>query len=163
MTAFPYQLRKLRPGDAEWGTARAHLVAYRDELGVDLSLQGFAEELADLAAAYRPPGGLWLAKQGGEMVGSVALRALEGGRGELKRLFVVPAARGQGLARALVESALRSAREAGMRAVRLDTLSGMRQAQALYRALGFLPIPPYGPQLLPGAQCFELKLAEGAV
>jgi hypothetical protein len=41
----------------------------------------------------------------------------------------------------------------------LDTLSKMRDAQELYRALGFRPIPPYLENPTPGALCFELRLS----
>ena len=163
MTATPlFQVRQLAQDPADWAAARAHLHAYRAELGVDLSFQGFAEELADLPRAYPPPGGVWLALTADSVVGSVALRPLGSRLAELKRLFVLPSARGCGVGRALVEAALRAARAAAFHAVRLDTLSGMTEAQGLYRALGFRPISPYGPESLSGTQYFELALVETA-
>ena len=49
------------------------------------------------------------------------------------------------------------AREAGCTRIVLDTLPKMREAQALYRSLGFRPIGPYSDQPTPGAMFFELR------
>jgi putative acetyltransferase len=134
------------------------LLAYARLLEVDLTFQGFAQELEGLPAAYPPPGGAWLALRGDEAVGCVALRPLGGGRMELKRLFTLPGLRQGGIGRALVEAALAGAREAGAKAVRLDTLPGMDAAQGLYRKLGFRPIAPYRENPVPGAAFLELVL-----
>jgi GNAT superfamily N-acetyltransferase len=151
-------IRKARlPRDAQ--RVRALLEEYVRELGVDLGFQGFSEELADLAAAYPPPGGVWLAWHTRAPVGAVALRPLGGGYAELKRLFVLKEARGTGLGRALVEVALGAARAGGFRGVRLDTLAGMGAAQALYASLGFVPVSAYRANPLPGAQFLELAFS----
>jgi putative acetyltransferase len=143
------------PRDAR--RVRLLLEAYVRELGVDLGFQGFSQEVLDLATAYPPPGGLWLAFGASRApLGAVGLRPLGGGYAELKRLFVRKEARGRGLGRALVETALGAARAGGFRGVRLDTLQGMDAAQALYAALGFVPIVAYRDNPLPGAQFLEL-------
>lgn len=141
------------------GTVRELFEEYAAQLGIDLCFQGFAEELAGLPGAYGPPqGGVWLARCDGKLAGCVALRLLEPGVAELKRLYVRDAFRGLGLGRKLTEVALGFARRAGYRAVRLDTLPGMRAAQALYRSLGFRPIPEYAPHPVPGTVWMELAL-----
>jgi putative acetyltransferase len=151
-------LLDIRPAtDArDWRRLRALLEAYAAELGVDLAFQGFGQELDGLAAAYPPPGGAWLALRAGVPVGCVALRSLGDGFAELKRLFSVCAARGCGVGRALVETALGAARAGGFSGVRLDTLRGMDAARALYASLGFVPIAPYRMNPLPGAAFLEL-------
>jgi len=145
----------------DWAQVRALVQAYASGLGVDLGFQGFDDEVADLERSYARPGGMWLAVRRGAALGCVGLRALGEGRGELKRLYVVEEARGSGAGRALVQAALTSARRAGFRAVRLDTLPEMEAAQALYRALGFRPIEPYRDNPVPGAAFLELELSPG--
>ncbi len=142
----------------EWQYVRALLEAYAAELGVDLGFQGFGAELDGLAAAYPHPGGVWLAWRTGAPAGCVALRPLDDGYAELKRLYAVPAARGSGLGRALVNRALAAARAAGFSGVRLDTLPGMDAAQGLYASLGFVRVASYRatPLALPGTQFLEL-------
>ena len=155
-----HDIRKAElPRDAD--SVRLLLEAYVQELGVDLGFQGFSEEVRDLARAYPPPGGLWLAFTSSGPVGAVGLRPLSGGDAELKRLFVRHEARGVGLGRALVETALGVARVGGFRGVRLDTLPGMSVAQALYADLGFVPISAYRGNPLPGTQFLELRFEGG--
>lgn len=130
-------------GAADIAAAARLLRSYAAGLGVDLSYQGFAAEVAGLPGAYAPPGGaLLLARAGGEAVGCVALRA-SGPGAEMKRLYVAPAGRGEGLGERLARAALAEAARLGHRSVRLDTLPDMAAAQALYRKLGFVPAAPY--------------------
>jgi len=82
--------------------------------------------------------------QEGTPVGCGALRLLDPGTGELKRMYVSPALRGRGLGRRLVTALETEALALGVRQLVLET--GIRQtaAIALYRAAGFQPIPLYG-------------------
>lgn len=133
---------------------------YAASIGVDLEYQGFSQELVALPGQYAPPSGdLLLAKVNGEVAGCVALRALDQSTLEMKRLYVQPSARGMGLGKRLVEAAISLARQSGYAELRLDTLASMASAQALYRTLGFVEIPPYGNSFLPGTRFFALSLA----
>jgi putative acetyltransferase len=117
------------------------LRAYEVGIGVSLGFQDFAGEVAELPGAYAPPRGqMILARAAGQgLVGCVALRAVAGAPQlcELKRLYVRQAARGSGLGRRLTLAALDEARRLGYSRIRLDTMTGMTEAQTLYRALGF--------------------------
>ena len=130
-------------------------------MGHDLVMQaqGFEEELARLPGDYAPPGGaLFVALVNGAAAGCVAVRPMPNAVAELKRLFVRPAFRGQSLGRRLVQVAMERGSRDGASTMRLDTLAYMRSAAHLYRAMGFVEIPPYLAVPTPGARCFEIAL-----
>jgi GNAT superfamily N-acetyltransferase len=133
---------------------------YGDSLGIDLSFQGFDDELARLPGEYAPPrGGLLIACEGEEAVGCVGLRPLEPADAcELKRLYVRPASRAGGVGRALTLAAIDEARRLGYARMRLDTLPSMGAARRLYAALGFREIEPYRFNPVAGTQFLELEL-----
>jgi ribosomal protein S18 acetylase RimI-like enzyme len=76
-------------------------------------------------------------------VGCAALRELAPGTAEMKRLYIRPGGRGQGLGRKLVEASLEYAKSHGYSTLRLDTLETMPAAIALYRSMGFSAIERY--------------------
>jgi len=139
--------------------ARELFQQYAASLGYSLCFQDFENELAGLPGDYAAPGGRLLiafcARRAG---GCAALRKLEEGVCEMKRLYVRPEFRGQGLGHELTRAIIAAARETGYRRMRLDTLSSMEDAISLYRSLGFKDIPPYRHNPLPGAVYMELVL-----
>lgn len=135
---------------------------YAAQLGVDLCFQNFEAELAALPGRYAPPQGcLVVAYSGLEAAGCGAFRPLGNGVCEMKRLYVRPARRGVALGRKLAEILMERARLAGYRAMRLDTLSTMKPAIALYQSLGFSPIAPYNETPIKNCLYFEANLREG--
>lgn len=145
MTDPPFHIAPARSA-ADVGVAATLFEAYAASIGIDLSYQDFAGELAGLPGKYAPPvGELLLARgPGGAALGCVALRPLGAdGCCEMKRLYVVPAGRGLGLGRALAQAIVGEARRIGYGQMRLDTLPTMGPAIALYRELGFVPVPAY--------------------
>jgi putative acetyltransferase len=133
---------------------------YAEGVGTDLEYQGFTAELAALPAQYiLPRGALLVACADGDVLGCVALRALDRRTGEMKRLYVRPAYQSCGVVERLVQAVIDIALRAGYRELRLDTLPTMSAAQALYRRLGFEEIPAYNTKHLPGTRFYALKLS----
>ena len=132
------------PDDLE--AARALFRSYAVALGLDISFQGFEDELTTLPGKYAPPRGLLLLAKSdstGEAIGCVGLRPLDlEGTCEMKRLYVNPRGRGTGVGKALAESVVSGAKRLGYGRVVLDTLGSMTAAQKLYRGLGFHDIEP---------------------
>jgi ribosomal protein S18 acetylase RimI-like enzyme len=147
-------------GPEDLAAARRLFLSYVGWLAVDLSYQNFDHELATLPGGYAPPTGrLLLAKAAGEAVGCVALRPLEPGICEMKRLWVEPGFAGHGIGRALAERIIAEARAIGYRRMRLDTMpERMPAAHHLYQSLGFVEIPPYYDNPVPNVVMLELAL-----
>ena len=132
---------------------------YERFLRVKLCFQSFEAELAGLPGdCAAPAGALFLAMDGGRGAGCVALRKLGEGIGEMKRLFVRPEYRGQGVGRALAMRVLQEAITAGYALMRLDTLARLKEAMRLYESLGFKQISPYRANPLEDVVYWELPL-----
>jgi ribosomal protein S18 acetylase RimI-like enzyme len=140
---------------ADADTLRTLFREYFAWLGQDACVPDPEAELATLPGGYDA---ILLARDGNEVLGCVALRPLEDGVCEMKRLYVRPTARGTGAGRALVEAVLARARELGYAAMRLDTLSTMDAARSLYLSLGFREIERYNDNPIEGVLFFELEL-----
>jgi|APFre7841882724_1041349.scaffolds.fasta_scaffold03214_3 ribosomal protein S18 acetylase RimI-like enzyme len=146
-------------GAEDMARVRALFREYADWLKVDLCFQGFDAELASLPGAYaRPDGRLFLAMDGIEAAGCIALRRFDADAGEVKRLYVRPAWRGRGLGERLAQAVVDAAREIGYRRLLLDTLDHMQAARALYARAGFREIAAYYHNPLPGAVYMEKSL-----
>ncbi len=125
-----------------------------------LCFQNFDQELEALPGLYAPPGGvLLIARDKDAAAGCVALRQIDAGRGEMKRMYVRDAYRGSGLGRRLALAVIEEARKRKYSRVVLDTLPKLAPAIALYRDLGFRETGPYLASPTPGAICFEFKVS----
>ena len=138
---------------------RALFREYAEWVAVDLSFQGFAEELAALPGDYvAPQGTLLLAVVDGRAAGCIAVRPWQDAICEMKRLYVRPAFQGSGAGRLLAGTAIAWAADRGYTRMLLDTLPAMTAAQRLYSRLGFRDVPPYRPNPVPGARYMALEL-----
>ena len=133
----------------------------RADLTSDTSQALIAALDAELAAMYPEPGAnhfslapaqvaqgrgaFFLLARQGTPVGCGAFRVLEDGQtAELKRMYVAPEARGQGLGRQLVDALEAEARALGVKKLVLETGTRQHAALALYRKAGFVDIPLFG-------------------
>ena len=82
---------------------------------------------------------------GGEAVGCGALRPLEDGVAEIKRMYVVPAARGRGLSKLVLAGLEAAARDRGWTTLRLETGPRQPEVVALYEGAGYRRIAAFGP------------------
>lgn len=132
---------------------------YRKDLGLDLSFQDFQDELEELPGEYSPSdGAILLAKDDNQTVGSVALRKIDEITCEMKRLYVKPEYRSEGLGRKLAKSIIEEAKDKGYEKMKLDTLTTLKEANELYRSLGFEECEPYRYNPLEDALYMELEL-----
>jgi GNAT superfamily N-acetyltransferase len=90
-----------------------------------------------------PDGAYLVGYEGAEAVAGGGLRRLDDGVAEIKRMFVCPAARSRGVARALLEALEQTALELGYERIRLDTGPKQVHGLALYRSAGYVDVPPY--------------------
>ena len=91
-----------------------------------------------------PPDGVFvLVVDGGRVVAGGGVRRLADGIGEIKRMFVMEDARGQGHARRLLEGLEAAGLDLGYERLRLDTAQSMTTAMGLYRRAGYRDIPDY--------------------
>jgi GNAT superfamily N-acetyltransferase len=132
---------------------------YAAALDVDLSFQNFAAELEHFVLEYAAPTGAFiLAEDEGQYVACIGVRQFTEETGEIKRLYVAPAARGRGLGRVLVERIVAEARQLGYRSLLLDTLPFMKEAQSLYLSMGFQPTTAYRFNPIAGSAFLRLDL-----
>ena len=157
---MPVKLRILGADDhVELEQVRQFFRNYAAWLGVDLDYQNFGDEMASLPGAYAAPAGrLFFAEFEGRPAGCVGIRPSSDGVCEMKRLYVEPELRGNGIGRQLALAAIKAAKALGYRKVMMDTLPAMRIAVKLYRELGFKEAPAYYPTPVEGALFLALDL-----
>lgn len=127
--------------------------------GGDLQSPDFQRELADLSSAYQlPDGTLLVALSHGAPTGCVAMRQLSASTCEIKRMYVVPERRGQGIGCRLLCSLIETARNKGCAVLRVDTSPAMLAAQALYRSFGFKRVEQARAAPDPATLVLELRL-----
>lgn len=122
----------------------AMLIEGEPEMAGYLRQQNYEQELAHLQEKYGGADGrLYVALAEGWVVGCIALRRFDADSCELKRLYVLPAFRGCGIARGLTRRLIADARAMGYRRMLLDTLPFLRGAIALYESEGFSRVDKY--------------------
>lgn len=142
-TQAAFTIRPIEPRDD--AKVAAIIRAVMPEFGADGP--GFAihdTEVGAMSAAYaRPRCAYFVIERSGEVLGGAGIAPLDGGDDgvcELRKMYFLPALRGIGAGRAVIERCLAAARAAGFRRCYLETLTGMDAAQRLYLANGFARI-----------------------
>lgn len=130
----------IRPGDLG-RVVEMHGELYAREYGLDRTFEGYvAVGLGEFAVGFDGSRDrLWLAEEGGRLLGSVAIAGRDGVTAQLRWFLVHPAARGSGLGGRLLNEAVGFCRARGFRSVFLWTISELKAAAHLYRRAGFTP------------------------
>lgn len=121
-----------------------------EEFGINFAIEQMLEEdMLALKKFYPPQGRLLLAEMDDQIAGLACMHQIREDMGEVKRMYVRDAFRGQGVGRALLQEVIREARAAGYSRLRLDSARFMLAAHSLYRASGFEEIDPYPESEIP--------------
>jgi GNAT superfamily N-acetyltransferase len=147
LSAEPVRIEVVAPNTS---AARQVLRTYVDDVASSYYGRPATDEEIDAALQedpsidLEPPYGLFLvARQRDLVLGCAGLRWLPERVGEVKRVFVAPAARGRGLGARLMGELEHLAREHGLSALRLDTRHDLVEARRLYAALGYEEVPAF--------------------
>ncbi len=136
---------EIAPEDPDSMDARTCLQSYYDTLteAFGAPFDPAVSRDPDRDALRSPLGAFLVARSDGAPIGCCALKGDGGEIGEIKRLWVSPAARGLGLATRIMTAAEARARDLGMTTLRLDTNRALTAAIAMYRAQGWQEIPAF--------------------
>jgi GNAT superfamily N-acetyltransferase len=105
---------------------------------------------------FKPPDGrFYLAQYGDKVAGVGCLKKLEGGVGEIQRMYVPPSFRGKGIGRAIVDRLIGDARSIGYHQLKLESLEFLDAAHSLYQSVGFREIDPYADNSMKAYQAEE--------
>lgn len=103
-----------------------------------------SNHLVDIDSLAQPYVHLFVAREEGRALGCGAFVLGADGQAEMKRVFVDPAARGKGIARAVMEALEREAEKLGVTLMQLETGIKQPEAIALYRRFGYVECGPFG-------------------
>lgn len=147
----------------EWEEVRHLLVDYRNEFDDKTCFTSFDEELENIERVYADPRKYKLVAvehPGNKIVGCVGLREFSPGVAEMKRLYVIPSHRGLHLGKKLAEEIISIATKMKYKKMILDTMNEMKDAQKLYKRMGFVEAEPYDNQDTSKVVCYEKNLEQ---
>lgn len=135
---------RIEPADPAGADAQAALRRYLAEIAARIPQGNTSPADAESVDDYRAPAGVFLlARDGDTVVGCGAVRRLEAGVGEVKRMWIDPDVRGLGLGRRVLAALEGAARERGYDRLRLDTHEVLLEAIRLYEGQGYRQIGRY--------------------
>ncbi len=145
------------------GIARELILEYGRLRNFDAAMGDYEKELAELPGEYcLPHGCLLIAFYNDDPAGCAALRKIDDDFCEMKRLYVKPEFRGRKIGKALVLELIKEACEIGYQFMRLDNHPWMKEAELLYKSVGFKEIGAYRFNPIKGVKFFELDLEKYA-
>ena len=125
----------------EWDVRQSETLGFD---GDEVRSVFYPDDIEDIRRDSAPPEGcLLLAIDGSSTVGCAAYRRLTAHACEVYDVYVRPACRGRGIGSTLLQRLVREARNAGYRAMCLETATFMHEAHRLYTSLDFQVREPY--------------------
>lgn len=140
ITPLNFHIRTIQPQDNPAIAQVIRTVSAEFGLGAD---QGFAVADPTLDSLYevyqQPSSAYWVIEQAGIVVGGGGLSPLQGAPDiiELQKMYLLPQARGYGLARKIIDCSLTFAHQQGFSQCYLETTASLQGAIKLYEQLGF--------------------------
>jgi GNAT superfamily N-acetyltransferase len=156
---------RLREAAAADGAAiRAVVVTVMTEYGLSSDLDDNDVDLRDVVSSYAGRGGSFrvVTSVDGDIVGCGGLYPIDEREAEIRRMYLLPSARGFGVGRTLLEELIAHAKERRFERVVLETASVLKEAISLYRKRGFAPVAHRNPALRRCDQAYALLLANEA-
>lgn len=133
-----------------WEYLNSANLMFSREFDISFDVNAFLEQdMAKLQQFAPPQGRLLLGEYETKIAGCACLRKIGDDVGEIKRMYVRPEFRRKGIGRSLLQAIIHEARQIGYLKIRLDTAPFAKEAQALYRSLGFQEIEPYPESEIP--------------
>lgn len=136
------QFRQAYNSDAE--AVRSLIFGVLAEYDLVAEHEGVDSDLDDLERNYTKSGGLFevIEDDNGTLIGTVGLFPKGHDVCELRKMYLIPAARGRGLGKRMMDRILSAARDLGFHRIELETACALVEAIGLYRRYGFQPINP---------------------
>ena len=129
-----FRLREATSADSPRVRALVFSVLAEYHLPTDAHTDG---DLDDIQSAYAGGAFVVVEDQAGRLVGTVGLCRIDDETCELRKMYLLPAARGRGIGKLLLEQMIQRARQLGIRRMTLETAGVLETAIALYRRYGF--------------------------
>ena len=129
-------IRTHRIGDLGYIIYR-HAILYQEEYGLGPVFEDYLLEGFLAFSRSEQPGTIWIAEDGDQIVGSIAIAGIDSETAQLRWFLIEPEYRGVGLGRRLMTVAMDHCRDKGYRKVFLWTFSDLHAARHLYKEYGF--------------------------
>lgn len=138
ITFKSFLIRHWQPADRE--TAAALIGQVLTEYGLGWEPEGADVDVVQVEQYY-PAGEFWVVEQGGTLVGTAAYRPIERGDQavEIRKMYLLPVARGQGLGRFLLGQLEGAIATRGFKEIWLETATVLKAAVRIYESSGYLP------------------------
>ncbi len=136
-----YRIRPWQPEDRQ--VAGAVIAAVLAEYGLGWDPQGSDRDALEVETHYWQTGGeFWVIEDGDTLVGTAGYHPIQRGNRsvEIRKMYLQPSARGQGLGRYLLSQLEKAIQRRGFEQIWVETASVLKEAVQLYETSGYLPV-----------------------